>query len=63
MLGWNHGRCLPPLPDKEVVTIVVNVFERERAKHKWLTIPIGKTCCIMTSAIGTRARTSRRRRP
>jgi putative DNA primase/helicase len=41
MLGWNLGRCLPPLSDNEVVTIIVNIFERERAKHRWLTLPIG----------------------
>jgi hypothetical protein len=42
MLGWNEGRCHPPLSAKEVVGVVVDIFERERNKHKWLTIPIGR---------------------
>jgi Bifunctional DNA primase/polymerase, N-terminal len=36
LLGWNRGRCDPPLPDREVVGLVERLCERERNKDKWL---------------------------
>jgi hypothetical protein len=36
LLGWNRGRCSPPLPDSEVLGIVERLCERERSKQDWL---------------------------
>jgi bifunctional DNA primase/polymerase-like protein len=36
LLGWNRGRCDPPLPDREVVEYVERLCEKERAKGDWL---------------------------
>ena len=38
MLGWNALRCLPPLPESEVVSVVEDIFTREAASHKWLKV-------------------------
>lgn len=35
-LGWNEGRCDPPLPTKEIEKWVENLAEREVQKNKWL---------------------------
>ena len=40
LLGWNHGRCEPPLPDGDIIGMVARIVERERAKHNWLAVPI-----------------------
>ena len=36
LLGWNEGRCDPPIPTKEIVQMVENLAERELQKRKWL---------------------------
>ena len=37
MLAWN-APCDPPLPESEVVSVVEDIFTREQASHKWLTV-------------------------
>jgi Bifunctional DNA primase/polymerase, N-terminal/Primase C terminal 1 (PriCT-1) len=36
LLGWNEGRCDPPLPTTEIIQMVENLAERELQKRKWL---------------------------
>ena len=36
LLGWNRGRCDPPLSDADVITMVENLCERENQKDNWL---------------------------
>jgi hypothetical protein len=36
LLGWNRGRCEPPLPDSEVLRLVERLCERELSKNRWL---------------------------
>jgi hypothetical protein len=36
LLGWNRGRCEPPLPDREVIGMVERLCERELSKSRWL---------------------------
>jgi hypothetical protein len=36
LIGWDEGRCDPPLGAREIVQIVGNICERELAKRKWL---------------------------
>lgn len=33
LLGWNAGRCRPPLPDREVAAIVRSIAAREAARR------------------------------
>jgi hypothetical protein len=36
LLGWNRGRCEPPLDDKCIISLVERLCERERNKQRWL---------------------------
>ena len=36
LLGWNRGMCDPPLTDKDALTMIERLCERELAKEKWL---------------------------
>ena len=38
MLAWNAVRCLPPLPESEVASVVEDIFTRESASHNWLKV-------------------------
>jgi putative DNA primase/helicase len=43
MLGWNQGRCDPPLSDADILNMIGRIYERERIKHSWLAVPAGVT--------------------
>ena len=36
LLGWNRGRCDPPLSDKEIIELVERLAEKEHNKGRWL---------------------------
>jgi hypothetical protein len=36
LIGWNRGRCDPPLPDERIIKIVEDLCAREIQKSKWL---------------------------
>jgi len=36
LLGWNRGRCDPPLSDKEIIELVERLAEKEDNKGRWL---------------------------
>ena len=38
MLAWSVARCVPPLPESEVASVVEDIFTREAASHKWLRV-------------------------
>jgi hypothetical protein len=38
-IGWNEGRCDPPIPAKEIVTMVENIVACELQKNNWLPEP------------------------
>ena len=38
MLAWSSVRCLPPLPESEVASVVEDIFTREQSKHLWLKV-------------------------
>ena len=47
MLAWSSVRCLPPLPESEVASVVEDIFTREQSKHRWLKV-VGGTDATIT---------------